>query len=409
MGLIQGLGFAILYTLLGLPLARLAEHTNRTRIIAGSLAIFGAMVWLCSTATSFARLLLFRVGVSVGDAGFGPPVASLVGDHYPMHKRASAMSIIWLGAPVGVVVGSTLGGWMAEHVSWRAAFVAIGIPGLAVAVIAFLTLREPQRGLSDVAGAAAGAPPPFRVVLKFLLSKRSMCHILMGCGLAAIAMNAIGQFLAAFLLRTYHLGFAQAGRLLSLIAGGAMASGLALGGFGVDWAGRFDRRWYAWGPAVGLALAAPAFLVGFNQPTVSAAAVALMAAHVVLFVYFTPTLATAQNMVGANMRASSAFTVSLVLGLVGVGIGPTLLGFLSDEFGAAAFAPGNFKLSCPGALAHGGLSALSQACAAASATGIRHAMMAMSVFLLWAAVHYFLAARTLRADLLKQYVALPTH
>jgi len=410
MGLIQGLGFAILYTVLGLPIARLAEHANRTRIIAGALAIFGAMVCLCSTATSFVRLLLFRVGVGVGDAGFGPPVASLVGDHYPMHKRASAMSIIWLGAPLGVVVGSSVGGWMAEHVSWRAAFVAIGIPGLAVSAIAFLTLREPQRGLSDAAGPAVGPPPPFWVVLKFLLSKRSMCHMLIGCGLAAIAMNAIGQFLAAFLLRTYHLGFAQAGRLLSLIAGGAMASGLALGGFGVDWAGRFDRRWYVWGPAMGLALAAPAFLVGFNQPTVTAAVVALMAAHVVMFIYFTPTLATAQNMVGANMRASSAFTVSLVLGLVGVGIGPTLLGFLSDTFGAAAFAPGNFKLSCAGgAPPHGELSVLQQACAAASAAGIRQAMMAMSVFLLWAAVHYFLAARTLRADLLKQHVALPTH
>jgi predicted MFS family arabinose efflux permease len=410
MGLIQGLGFAILYTLLGLPLARLAEHTNRTRIIAGSLAIFGAMACLCSTATSFARLLLFRVGVSVGDAGFGPPVASLIGDHYPMEKRASAMSIIWLGAPLGVVVGSSLGGWMAEHVSWRAAFVAIGIPGLVVSVVAFLTLREPQRGLSDVAGTPAGPPPSIWVVLKFLLSKRSMCHILIGCALAAIGMNAIGQFLAAFLLRTYHLGFAEAGRLLSLIAGGAMASGLALGGFGVDWAGRFDKRWYAWGPAIGLTLAAPAFLVGFDQSTLSAAVVALMAAHVVLFVYFTPTLAMAQNMVGSNMRASSAFTVSLVLGLVGVGVGPTLLGFLSDAFAKAAFAAGNFKLMCPGgAPPHGELSALQQACAAASATGIRQAMMAMSIFLLWAAVHYFLAARTLRADLLKRYVALTTH
>src|SRR5882672_4704452 len=193
MGLIQGLGFAILYTLLGLPIARLAEHTNRTRIIAGSLAIFGAMVWLCSTATSFARLLLFRVGVSVGDAGFGPPVASLIGDHYPMEKRASAMSIIWLGAPLGVVVGSTVGGWMAEHVSWRAAFVAIGVPGLVVSAVAFLTLREPRRGLSDASGLSAGPPPSIGVVLKFLLSKRSMWHILIGCGCAAIGMNAIGQ------------------------------------------------------------------------------------------------------------------------------------------------------------------------------------------------------------------------
>jgi len=414
MGLIQGLGFAILYTLLGLPIARLAEHTNRTRIIAGSLAIFGAMVWLCSTATSFGRLLLFRVGVSVGDAGFGPPVASLVGDHYPMQKRASVMSIIWLGAPLGVVVGSNLGGWMAEHVSWRAAFVAIGIPGLLVSVLAFLTLREPPRGMSDAATAGttttASRPPSFQVVLKFLLSKRSMCHILIGCALAAIGMNAIGQFLAPFLIRTYHLGFAQTGQLLSLIAGGAMASGLALGGFGVDWAGRIDRRWYVWGPAIGLTIAAPAFLIGFDQSSLTAAVAVLMVAHLALFVYFTPTLAMAQNMVGANMRASSAFTVSLVLGLIGVGIGPTLLGLLSDVFAKAAFVTGDFKLACPGGPPpHGALTALQQSCAAASATGIRQAMMAMSVFLLWAAVHYFLAARTLRADLLRQHVALPTH
>ena len=408
MGLIQGLGFAILYTLLGLPIARLAEHTNRTRIIAGALAIFGAMVWLCSTARTFGQLLLFRVGVSIGDAGFGPPVASLVGDHYPMHKRASAMSIIWLGAPLGVVIGSSVGGWMAEHVTWRAAFVAIGIPGLVTALIAFLTLREPQRGLSDAAGPQVGPPPSFRVVLKFLLAKRSMRHILIGCGLAAIGMNAIGQFLAAFLSRTYHLGFAEAGRWLSLIAGVAMASGLALGGFGVDWAGRFDKRWYVWGPAIGLALAAPAFLFAFRQPTVVSAVVTLMMAHVALFLYFTPTLATAQNMVGANMRASSAFTVSLVLGLVGVGIGPTLLGFLSDTFAASAFTSGDFKLVCTGAAALRG-EMVQQACAAASATGIRNAMMAMSVFLVWAAMHYFLAARTLREDLLKQHVALPTH
>jgi len=403
LGLIQGLGFAILYTLLGLPLARLAEHTNRTRIIATSLAVFGAMVWLCGTAHSFARLLLFRIGVSVGDAGFGPPVASLVGDHYPMGKRASAMSIIWLGAPLGVVVGSSLGGWMAEHVSWRAAFVAIGIPGLLVALLAFLTLREPPRGMSD-ATAAAGPPPSIWVAARFLLSKRSMCHVLAGCAVAAISMNAIGQFLAPFLVRTYHLGFAEAGRLLSLIAGGAMASGLALGGFGVDWAGRFDKRWYVWGPAIGLSVAAPAFLLGFAQTSVASAAAILMVAHVALFLYFTPTLAMAQNMVGANMRASSAFAVSLVLGLVGVGIGPTLLGILSDAFARSAFDGGDFKLLCMrGAPLHAAVSALQQTCAAASATGIRTAMMAMSAFMVWAAIHYFLAARTLRADLLRQH------
>ncbi|HEV7715532.1 MAG TPA: MFS transporter, partial [Steroidobacteraceae bacterium] len=193
MGLIQGLGFAIFYSLLGLPIARLAERVSRTKIIAGSLGIFGVMVALCGSATSFWRLLLFRIGVGIGDAGFIPPTGSLVADHYPKDKRASVMSIIWLGAPVGVVAGSTFAGWMAEHYSWRAAFVGIGLPALVVSLVAFFTLREPPRGMFDDVKASSGPPPSMGAVLRFLFAKPSFRHILMGCGLAATSMNAIGQ------------------------------------------------------------------------------------------------------------------------------------------------------------------------------------------------------------------------
>jgi predicted MFS family arabinose efflux permease len=403
LGLLQGLPFALFYTLMGLPLARLAEHYSRTRIIAGCLALFGAMAATCSTAHSFWRLLLCRVGVGIGDGGFGPPVASLVGDHYPMGKRASAMSVIWLGAPIGVVVGATVAGWLAEHVSWRAAFASVGATALAVAGLAALTLKEPPRGTFDAAG-ASGPPPAVWTVFKFLFAKRSVRHILVGCALAATSMNAIGQFLSPFLQRNYHMGPAEAGRLLALIAGAAMASGLALGGFGVDWAGRADRRWYAWGPAVGLALAAPLFLLGFSQSTVPATVVIMIAAHVSMFVYYAPTLAMAQNMVGANMRASSAFVVSFVLGLVGIGLGPTIVGFLSDRFARAAFMAGPFSSTCPGGRAPAGsAAALADACRDASALGIRHALMVMSLLCLWAALHYLLAARNLRRDLETHY------
>src|SRR3569833_102941 len=157
MGLVQGLAFAIFYSVLALPIARLAEHVSRTKIISAAVAIFGVTVTLCSKANSFWQLLVCRIGVGIGDAGFAPPVGSLIGDHYGMTRRASAMSVIWLGAPVGVVLGATLGGWMAEHVSWRAAFVAVGAPGVIVAVLAFLTLREPSRGMSDPSTAGAVA------------------------------------------------------------------------------------------------------------------------------------------------------------------------------------------------------------------------------------------------------------
>jgi predicted MFS family arabinose efflux permease len=356
-GLVQGLAFAIFYSVLALPIARLAEHFSRTRIIATAVTIFGVMVCLCSRATSFWQLLLFRVGVGVGDAGFAPPVGSLIGDHYPRTRRASAMSVIWLGAPS-----------------------------------------------SATAAAVTGPPPSMMEVLRFLLSKRSVRHLLAGCALAAISMNGIGQFFGQFIVRNYHVGFAEAGRILSFIAGGAMPCGMLLGGFGVDWAARRDKRWYAWGPALTLVLATPAFMVGFNQPTVLSAATALVVGHLMLFVYWTPTLALAQNMVGASMRASSTFVFNFILGLVGIGLGPTLVGILSDRLARVAFVAGDYAALCPkGRPSAGATEALMQSCADASAVGLRHALVLMSLTFAWASLHYWLASRTLRRDLDTHY------
>src|SRR5580658_11225944 len=135
MGLLQGLPFAIFYTLMGLPLARLAEHRSRTRLIAACVGLFGVMATLCSTAQGFGRLVLFRIGVGIGDGGCAPPVGSLIGDHYPMSRRASAMAIIWLGAPLGVVAGSVLGGYLAQHYGWRSTFLVIGLAGVLVSIL----------------------------------------------------------------------------------------------------------------------------------------------------------------------------------------------------------------------------------------------------------------------------------
>jgi hypothetical protein len=154
-----------------------------------------------------------------------------------------------------------------------------------------------------------------------------------------------------------------------------------------------------------LVLASPAFIIGFNQPTVLSAATALILGHVMLFVYWTPTLALAQNMVGASMRASSTFVFNFILGLVGIGFGPTLVGILSDRFASGAFTAGNFVTSCPGGRPlTGALNAHLQACADASATGLRHALMLMSLSFVWASIHYYLAARTLRRDLETHYI-----
>jgi predicted MFS family arabinose efflux permease len=404
LGLLMGLGFALFYSLMGLPVARMAERMSRTRIISVSVALFAVMAALAGTARGFWTFLACRVGLSVGDAGLGPPVASLLGDYFPQEKRASAMTIVWLGAPIGVLTGSVVGGWMAQTYGWRQWFFALSVPAIVVAVIAFLTLREPPRGLSDPAHVARPSPPPMMAVLKFLWAKRSFRQVLIGAGLAATGMNALGQFFARFLVANYHMGLAEAGRVLGLMSALAMASGLALGGFGVDWAGKFDRRWAVWAPAIGLVLAAPLFILGVAQTSVVATVLVLMAAHVLLFVYYTPTLAMAQNMTGPDMRASSAFLVSLVLGLVGIGLGPTLIGILSDAFARADFHRGAYAALCPGGAAPAGAPVqLHGACAHASAAGVRHAIMAMSLLFVWASAHYALAAPRLREDLDTHY------
>ncbi len=400
LGVILGLGFAIFYTLFGLPIARLSESRNRVRIIAVSIAVFSSFGALASRAQTFLSLLACRVGVGIGDAGFGPPVASLLGDHYPAGKRASAMTIVWLGAPIGALAGAAIGGYVAQHSDWRLWFVGLSLPGFAVAALAFFTLREPRRGAADAAGPAAGAVPSTAAALKFLLSKKSMRHVLAGGSVAAIALNGMGQFWPRYLVAVFHIGPAQAGGLLGIMVVVAMASGLGLGGFGVDWAVQRDRRWYVWGPAIALALAMPLFLVGLSQTTLTRTMVALLPAHIALFVFFTPTLAIAQNIVDSSMRASSAFTVGIVFGLVGPGLGPTIVGVISDLAAHRRFTAGNFGALCPGgAAAPGAAPAIASACGAASAHGITVAMAAVTCLLLWGSVHYFLAARTLRADL----------
>lgn len=404
LGLVQGLGFAIFYTLLGLPIARLAERYSRARIIAGSIFVFSAFIALVSQARSFGLLLICRIGVGAGDAGFGPPVASLIGDHYPAGKRASAMTLVWLGAPIGALIGAGLGGWTAQHVDWRWWFIGLAIPGVLTAALAFLTLREPRRGLFDeVAHGGAAAIPSIGAVLRFLLGKPSMRHVLFGAGLAAIGLNGMGQFWGRFLVAVFHIGTAQAGLSLGLLAVVSMASGFVLGGFGVDWAGRHDQRWYVWGPAIALAGASPLFLLGIAQPDLTQALIVLLPAHVLLFVFYTPSLAIAQNMVGASMRASSAFVMSIVLGLVGTGFGPTLVGLISDTAAQHFFGAGDFAALCRG----GSAGQMADACASASAEGITVAIGTVALLPLWASLHFLLASRHLRADLMTKYDGQP--
>jgi MFS family permease len=407
--------------LLGLPLARLAERRSRTRIVAASMAMFACFSALASQIRGFTALLVCRVGVSIGDAGLGPPVSSLLGDHYPANRRASATTIIWLGAPVGALLGSAIGGWTAQHSNWRNWFISLAVPAALVALMAWLTLVEPRRGSYDPHPADTGGPdasgpdarapdataiPTFATAMRFLLSKPAMRHVLLGASFAAIALNGLSQFWPRYLIAVFHIGPAAAGRFLGLFAVVSMASGLALGGFGVAWAAKRDRRWYAWGPAIALAISMPLYEIGFLQPTLPRTLSLLVPAQIALFVFFTPTLTIAQNMVGATMRASSAFTAAIVISLVGTGLGPILVGAISDLVARHTFTLGQFRSACPGGAALPAANSLIQhACTEASSRGISTAMASITALLLLGSLHFLIAARTIRADLDTQYRA----
>jgi predicted MFS family arabinose efflux permease len=357
------------------------------------------MTAACGLAGGFISLLLGRVGVGVGEAGFMPPATSLVADHFDKSRRGTIMAIILLGSPLGFLLGQSLGGWVASVWNWRVAFYALGLPGLAAALLAWLTLREPPRGLAD-GHVSTQAAPSARDTVRALWSKRAFRHVLVGYVIGGFAMNGVAQFVLPFYLRSYNLPLATAGALFGAVAFSSNGLGMLLGGAGSDLLTRRDLRWPLWGPAAMLVLAAPLYLAAFSSHTVTVSLTFIWFANLVMATHLAPSLSTMQNLASPRMRAMAIALVWLAMGLIGTGLGPTLMGMASDYFATHAVAPGDFLQSCPGGRAPaGGAAALDLACRAASTQGLKNALMCGAVFFLWAAIHFLLAARTLKRDL----------
>ena len=426
LGLLNGFAFAIFYSILGVPIARLAERRTRKTIITISVVIWSAMTALCAFAGSFGALFLLRVGVGVGEAGASPPAHSMIADYYPPQKRATALSIYSLGIPLGSLLGAVLGGVIAQRYGWRPAFLVVGAPGLMLAILTQLTLREPRRGASEapvaaLPGAAGGAladpvgdglddaaaaPPSFGAVLSRLLSKPAFIHIALGAAMASFAGYGINAFSAPYFIRTFGLNLAQVGLLFGVVAGFGAAVGVLAGGVISDRAGRGDARWYAWAPAIGVAVGAPLYMIAYTLPSWQASVAVLFVTGAFVFTYLGPSFGVMHNMVAPRMRATATALLFLVINLIGLGLGPTLVGLASDLYaahafgGSAAAAGASFAQLCPGGRATAGAApALAAACAHASAIGVRWALVTGAAVYLWASLHYVLAARTLKRDL----------
>jgi len=393
LGLLGGLSFAILYSSLGLPIARLAERKDRVTIISVSIGIFSIMSALCGFATCFWQLFAARVGVGIGEAGVQAPSASLIGDHFPPHRRGFALTIMRLGAPVGSVIGSVAAASIAAEYGWRTALMAVGVPGLVVALLFRLLLTDPPRGMSDPAAqrAEAAKPPPMMAVFRLLLTRPAFLHMLIGLALASMGLYAGGAFTTPFFMRVHSLTLAEAGGYLAFLSGIAATAGMSLGGFGIDFIARRGERWYALLPFWGLALSLPLYLFGYIAPDPRVSLVCLTIAGIFLFFHSVPTLVAFQNMVAANMRTTAAFVFFFVSTLIGVGFGPPIIGLVSDLYTGYAMDGAGLTARCAADATVAG-------CAAASAWGVRASLLTSLSLYAWAAVHYWIAARAIARD-----------
>jgi MFS family permease len=398
LGLLGGLSFALFYTLLGIPIARFAERHNRAVIISISLVVWSAMTGLCGLAAGYMQLLLCRIGVGVGEAGGTPAAHSIITDVFRPERRASALAIYSLGVPLGSLIGSAGGGALAQQWGWRAAFLFVGPPGILIALLIATTLREPKRGqLESKPMQGSDTVPSLGAVLRLLFGNKIFVHVAAGASLVVLSGFSIGLFMAPLFLRQFGLGIQTVGLISGVINGVAAGIGIVMGGFLTDIVGKRNKSFYAWLPAVCLALAAPLFAISFLQDAWVPMMLLLMLSTCLIYSYYAPTFAIVHSIVEPRMRATAASIMFLMMNLIGLGIGPSVVGAASDFFSRRAFQGSSYEFMCPhGRAAAASTHLVAQACQSASATGLKYALVLCGFICFWAAIHFALAGILLK-------------
>ncbi|MGY4396757.1 MFS family permease [Sphingomonas sp. UYAg733] len=332
MGMLGGLAFAVFYAGLGIPVARLADRSNRRNIIAVSLALWSAMTAMCGLAQNFMQLLAARIGVGVGEAGSSPPSHSIIADLYPVEKRASAMAIYSLGVVLGGGFGTMIGGWLASQYGWRIAIIAIGIPGILLAVLVRLFVVEPKRGLSDASQVAdTSQMPSVWSVFADMWRNGAARHLVLAVTLTSLIGYATTYWGPSYLQRSLGFSVGQVALIVAPIAAVVGTVSGVGGGRVADWAA---KRWgiHAQSWMIGLLkCAALPFTILFFTTDIPAVAITAYVFNM-LFAnsYLGPTFAMLQGLAPLRMRAMWAAITLLVINLVGLGLGPTMIGVLSD-------------------------------------------------------------------------------
>jgi predicted MFS family arabinose efflux permease len=330
LGLMSGLAFAIFYSTLGVPIARLADRFNRVRIVAGALVIWSGFTAMCGLAGGFASLFLARIGVGIGEAGGIAPSFSLVADYFPPDRRARALAILTLGLPLGTAIGLFVGGFLAVHYGWRSAFLAMGVVGLVVAPVLLLVVREPRRGRLDAGPAAAGPVPSLAAVFRTMRGKPTFWLVALGSATASMLTYGLGFWLPSFMQRSHGLDVGETSRFLAAIALTGGVAGTLLGGFLSDHLGQRDRRAYCYVPAIAFVVALPALLGAITVGSLPLVFALLLVPQALNYVWTGPSVAVIQNLAPPTMRTTASALYLLIVNFIGLGLGTLAFGALSD-------------------------------------------------------------------------------
>lgn len=341
-GMMSGFAFALFYSVLGVPIARAAEHRSRPAIISAALVAWSGFTVLCGLAQNFAQLCLFRVAVGVGEAGCSPPAHSLIADYVPKARRASALAFYAMGSPVGSLLGMAMGGLVADRYGWRTAFFVAGAPGLVLAILALATLKETR-----VRAATTPAPPSFGEVMRILARKPTFWLLALAAAFKSFITYGQTAFTASFLLRNHteevariasgfglqSVGFL--GIVLGLIAGGGGAISAMVGGIIADRAGARDPRLAMVAPALAMLVSVPVSIAAVMVDGAGLALGLMVVPALLNYFWYGPVYSTTQGIVPPQLRATAAAVLLFVVNLIGLGLGPLLIGLCSDAFAAS--------------------------------------------------------------------------
>jgi MFS family permease len=334
LGLLGGIAFGLFYAAVGLPLAKAADSFNRRQLIVLSLALWSGTTALCGACNSFSSMFLARMGVGIGEAGSAPASQSIISDYFAPQVRGLAMGALYTFVPIGYVFAYATGGLLNDTIGWRAVFVLFGVPGLLLAGLIRLTVKEPRRGQSELRTLPTLSAPPLLSTLRAFIGIPSLRHIPVAGAVHGLGAFGAAVWVPAYFMRVHGMSSFAIGSRLALLMGTLGIAGALVGGFLSDRlsARHQDFRWCMWVPASFLLLSVPFLLLAFTATRPDLAlifyAVPVLCNHVVLG----PIVSSMQTLAGIRRRAAVAAFYLLFVNLISMGLGPLIIGAFSDLF-----------------------------------------------------------------------------